>query len=162
MSEPNTVIAFDGRDEAAALTLQLIQQARQQICFFGQTLDKALFDNVVCVDAIQSFLLASPRSSLQVLLRDSELSAKQSHRLTPLIDKLSSRVTVRQCDKLHQDISQSLLLIDRTAYLQYPKPSRYQGTACVDAPGQSQQYQQLFDTVWQQGHADSFSRRLHL
>ena len=52
----DTAIPFDSREYASQYTIELIESARQEICFFGPELDSVLFNNQMLIDKLITFI----------------------------------------------------------------------------------------------------------
>jgi len=158
----DSVIYFDGRIEARQTALSLIQQAKQRICFFGNTLDKVLFGDADCVSAIQAMALSSSRAQAQFVLRDCKKASMEGHPLIPLVQKLTSRIALHQAHHDHCQLKHYMLLIDQRAFLYGSQQQTYEGRSSLNAPAETRQFQQQFDIVWDQSIPDPFTRRLSL
>ncbi len=155
-------IAFDSRDQAASLALELIAEARQEICFFGPTIDKVLLDNDAVIEKLSEFARRSPRTSIRIVVFDTRTNVSESHRLLPLAQKLTSKIKIHIASKKHRDSRHQYLLIDTNAYLYCPNAERYQGRAEKHAPAIVREYQQEFEELWNHSQPDINSRRLHI
>jgi len=157
-----TVIQFDGREQACELALSLVQQAKRQVCFFGPDLDTVLFNNIEFVTSLSEFARRNDRTVAKFVVHDTQQNATNGHRLLPLAQQLTSSLFIRTSCQQHQDLKQYFMLVDDNAYLYGQYATRYQGRAHVDDRAETRQLQQLFNTIWDQSHADVHARRLHL
>lgn len=166
MSEPiptdDSLQFFDSRDQAAALALSLISEARREICIFGTLIDPVLYDNDAVVAELSAFARRSPRSQIRIVVLDSHKNVVNSHRLLPLAQKLTSSIEIRIAAKTHQDLPHQFLLIDTRGYLYCPNAGRYEGRAKSSAPAEVRDLRQEFEQIWEQARPDINTRLLHL
>ncbi len=158
---PNRQV-IDGRQQAVAAFNQLLQRARREICFFAPSLDKCLLDNEQALATISSFARDSRFSKVRLLVHSSRDAVSQSHRLLPLAQRLSSHITIHECDRDDQDQVYLCLLVDDNATLYCSDPLRYQGYLAEADRAQNLQLRQQFEAMWARSHPDPQSRRLHL
>lgn len=158
----DNLIAFDSREQAARLALELIQGARREICFFGPQIDPVLLDNEAVIETLSEFARRSPRTRIRIVAIDTHKNVVNSHQLLPLAQRLTSTVDIHIADRKHQDLRQQFLLIDDSAYLFCPNAERYQGRAEKYAPAVVREMQQDFEEVWNHSKPDRNTRRLHL
>lgn len=156
------VMTFDSRDQAALLTAELIETARQEICFFGPIIDPVLFDNDAVSSQLSEFARRSQRTRLRFLVHDTQRNVLDSHRLLPLAQRLTSHIQIHTTHPKHQDQRSLFLLIDRRAYLYCPNAERYQGRAEMQPAAFARDLQQQFDELWNHSRPDTNTRRLHL
>lgn len=158
----DNLIAFDSREQAAQLALELIQSARREICFFGPKIDPVLFDNEAVIDSLSEFSRRSPRTQIRIVAIDTHKNVVNSHQLLPLAQKLTSSIKIHLADRKHRDLRQQFLLIDDTAYLFSPNAERYKGRVEKYAPAVVKEMQQDFEQIWNQSKPDRNTRRLHI
>lgn len=153
---------IEGRQDAVAACLQLVEQARREICFFAPSLDKHLLDNSAVLEAISRFARSSRFSQVRVLVHSTNDAISKSHQLLPLAQRLSSHIAIHQCDRDDEDQIHLCLLIDDNAVMYCSDPLRYQGYMAVDDRARNLQLKQAFDAMWARSQPDPQSRRLHI
>ena len=153
---------IDGRQQAVAACLELLEQAKREISFFAPSLDRHLFDNEAALAVISAFARDSRFSKVRLLMHSSRDAISQSHRLLPLAQRLSSHIAVHECAKEDQDQLYLCLLVDDNAALYCSDPLRYQGYIAKTDRAQNLQLRQQFDAMWARSHPDPQSRRLHI
>lgn len=158
----DSLITFDSRDQAAELTLELIEMAHQEVCFFGPIIDPVLLDNDRVIDKLSEFARRSPRTQIRVVVQDTRKNVVNSHRLLPLAQKLTSSIKIHIASQKHQELLQQFLIIDTKAYLFCPDAERYQGRVEKHAPAVVRDFLQQFEEIWSHSRPDINSRRLHL
>lgn len=160
--DDNKLITFDSREQAARLALELIEQARQEICIFGPLIDPVLFDNDAVIDKLSEFGRRSPRTRIRIVVLATQKNVVNSHRLLPLAQKLTSTIKIHIAADKHQDLRQQFMLIDGKAYLYCPVADRYQGRVENHAPAAVKEMQQEFEELWNHSKPDINTRRLNL
>lgn len=161
-AENDTLLRFDSRDQAEQLALELINQARHEVCFFGPLIDPVLFDNEAAAVALSEFARRSPRTRIRIVVQDTQKNVVNSHRLLPLAQKLTSSIEIHIASNKHHDLRQQFMLIDGRSYLFFPVAERYQGRAELNAPAAVKEMQKEFEEIWNQSKPDINTRRLNL
>lgn len=158
----DTLLTFDSREQAAKLALDLINEARLEICFFGPLIDPVLFDNDLAAEKLSEFARRSPRTRIRIVVHDTQKNVVHSHRLLPLAQKLTSSIDIHITGSKHRDLRQQYMLVDGKAYLFCPVAERYQGRAEMHAPAAVKEMQQDFEEIWNHSKPDINTRRLNL
>lgn len=158
----NRIMTFDSRDQAVSLTEQLVESARQEICFFGPNIDPVLFDNESVIRKLSDFSRRSQRTRLRLVVHDTQRNVIDSHRLLPLAQKLTSHIQIHLSHQKYQDQRSLFIVVDQQSYLYCPNSERYQGRAELQPCGYARELQKQFDKFWNQSRPDTNSRRLHL
>lgn len=161
-SETNQIIAFDGKHEAAAAALALVESAKREICFVGSQLDSVLLDNLEIIDCIKQLCISSRRTQIRFLIDESQSSIINSHRLLPLIAKLTSSISVHISSDKYQRPKNIVMLVDDSGYFRCLNNQRYQGQANMHDPLTVRELKQQFEECWNHSTADVATRRLHL
>lgn len=158
----NELIRFDSRVEAAEIALQLIRQAKREICFFGANIDPVLFDQPELIDCISEFARRSDKTSVKFVVHSSQVNVQSGHRFLPLLQRLTSSIHVHTSAKQHQKLSQMFLIVDQSGYLYCQNYQRYIGKASFHDPLEARSLKQTFDDIWDHSTVDVGTRRLHL
>ena len=156
------IIAFDGKHEAASAALALVETAQREICFMGSQLDAVLLDSPSLIDCIKQLCINSRRSQIRLLVDETQSSIINSHRLLPLISKLTSSITVNILSDKYKRPKNLLLLVDHSGYLRCLNNQRYMGQANLYDPLTVRELKQQFEECWNHSSADMATRRLHL
>lgn len=162
ISTNSELIHIDSREQARSLILRLAQQAKREICFFGGSLDPALFDTVDFVDCISEFARQSDKTSAKFVVHSIQQNIQNDHRLLSLVQRLSSSIHIHTTAKQHQSLTHMFMLIDDDAYLYCQSQQYYQGRACFYDPMEVKTLKQTFSEIWDQSIADTCTRRLYL
>lgn len=153
--------SVNGLAEAQQQVLELLGQCRRDICFVGSEID-VLLDTPEIVALIKDKLITNPRMQLRLLVDDSSSSIRRSHRLLPLIQKLTSSVSVRLTPARFQQPTHIALIVDESGYLRCLNNQRYQGRASCHAPLEARELQAQFERIWDDAIPDPATRRLSL
>ena len=158
----NQLIRIDNREQVRTLALELAQQARREICFFGNTIDPVLFDDDSFIDCLSEFARRNDKTMVKFLVHSTRTNIQNGHRVIPLAQRLTSSITIRTTAKQHHDLVQMFMLVDTNSYLYCQNYQRYQGRACFYDPAQVRSLKHTFDDMWNHGSVDGSMRRLHL
>jgi len=161
-SDADPTIYFDGREQATALALQLIQQARREICFFGANIDAVLFDHIETLDCMSEFARRSDRTSIKLVVHSTQKNIQNSHGIIPLVQRLTSSIHIHTTDRQHHDLNQMFLLIDDDAYLYCQHNDAYEGRASLDDRQEVRSLKQTFASIWDHSVNDVNTRRLNI
>jgi hypothetical protein len=155
-------IPFDSREYASQYTIELIESARQEICFFGPELYSVLFNNQIVIDKLIAFINQSQRCGIRFLVHGTQQTTAQRHLLIPLAQRLSSKIQIHIADKQDQKSRYMYLLIDNKAFLYCPNSVRYEGIVDFDAVRQVSNRKKDFEDMWSRSQFDLNTRRLQL
>lgn len=158
----NRIIAFDGKHEAAAAALALVETAQREICFLGSDMDIVLLDNPAVIERLKQLCINSHRSQIRLLVDETQSSVINSHRLLPLISKLTSSISVHILSEKNQRPKNIVMLADHSGYLRCLNNQRYQGQANLHDPLTIRELKQHFEECWNHSSADVATRRLHI
>ena len=158
----DTAIPFGSREYASQYTIELIESARQEICFFGPELDSVLFNNQMVIDKLITFINQSQRCTVRLLVHNTRQSTAQRHLLIPHAQRLSSKIQIHIADRQDQKLRHMSLLVDKKAFLYCPNANRYEGVVDFDATGQVSNRKKDFDDMWARSEFDLNTRRLQL
>jgi hypothetical protein len=161
-NDANQVIHFDSREQATSLALQLIQQARREICFFGDNIDAVLFDHSDVLNALSEFARQSERTSIKFVIHSSKKNLQNSHGFIPLAQRLTSSIELHTTSQQHHDLKQMFLTIDDEGYLYCRNNEIYTGRACFNDRQEVRGLKQSFSEIWNHSVNDINTRRLSL
>lgn len=158
----DNLIRFDSREQAARLALELIQNARREICFFGPHIDPVLLDNSEVIEALSAFSRHSRRTQVRIAVIDTQKNVVNSHQLLPLAQRLTSSIRIHLADRKHHDLRHQFILVDGRSYLFCPNAERYRGRVEKAAPAVVKEMQQEFEEIWNLSKPDRNTRRLDI
>jgi predicted GNAT family N-acyltransferase len=143
-------VKFDSLPETVAATLQLIAQARRQVCIYSRDLEYSLYGRSEIVEALKRFAVQSRDGGVQIVVQDTIAVRSQSHPLLDLAQRLPSffefRTPVEAEDLQYASV---FLANDRDGYLFRLLGSRYEGDWSPAAPARTRQLAEEFDRIWQ-------------
>jgi hypothetical protein len=145
---------FSTPDQARALLLSLLQQARRSLCLFTPDLEPWLYNHNLIQDSCRAFLLGHPHNQLRILLRDSSRAVRDGHRLLALSRRLSSNLHIRKLHPEYPAEEVAFLLADDRGLLLRPEPDQYAGYALFNDPGRTRLRQTQFDQAWESSVLD--------
>lgn len=155
-------IRFEDREHARTIALELVQLAKRQVCIFGQDIDHNLFDTTEFVECISQLARKSHHVHIKIIAHDTRVNIQNGHRLIALRQRLSSSIHIRNTDSQHQDLQQTMLLIDDFAYLFIPRATRYEGRASHYDRLEVREQQSLFNDLWDLATPDVRVRTLSI
>ncbi len=161
-SDTDKTIHFASREQATDLALQLVQQARREICFFGPHIDDVLFDHVEILDCISEFARSSERKQIKFVVHSTQKNVQSSHGILPLVQRLTSSIHIHTTAQQHHDLSQMFLIIDDDAYLYCKNHEIYSGRASLNDRQEVRALKQTFSEIWNHSVNDINTRRLHI
>ncbi len=156
------LIQFDGRESAQSLALQLAQQARREICFFGQSIDPVLFDNSAMIDCLSEFARRNDKTVIKFVVDNTQNNVANGHRLLPLAQRLTSSIHIHSTAPQHKNENQMFMLVDDSAYLYCPNRQRYSGKACLHDVLTVRNLKQDFTEIWNHSNVDINARQIHI
>ncbi|MBE0440055.1 MAG: hypothetical protein IBX57_09940 [Gammaproteobacteria bacterium] len=156
------LIQFDGRESAQSIALQLAQHARREICFFGQSIDPVLFDNMTMVDCLSEFARRNNKTIIKFVVDSTQHNVATGHRLLPLAQRLTSSIHIHLTAPQHKNANQMFMLVDDSGYLYCPNRLRYQGKACLHDVMTARNLKQDFSEIWNHSSVDINARQIHI
>lgn len=148
LGETNELQRFSTPDQARALLLAMLQQARRSICLFTPDFEPWLYNHSLIQDACRNFLIGHPHNRLRILLRDSSRAVKDGHRLLTLSRRLSSNMHIRKIHPDYHGDEIAYALTDDRGLLIRPEQDQYAGYALFNDPGRARLRQSQFDQAW--------------
>lgn len=158
----STLIQFDSRESAQSIALQLVQTARRQICFFGQSLDPVLFDNKEMIECLSEFARRNRNTNVKFVVDNTQTNVANGHRLFPLARRLTSSIHIHTAARQHQNQNHMFLLVDNSTYLYCPNQVRYVGRASLHDALTVRNLKHDFDEIWNHSSVDSNARQIQL
>jgi hypothetical protein len=145
---------FSHPDQARAHTLAMLQQARHSINLYSPDLEPWLYNHSAVEQALRTFLLASPRNRLRILLKDSSRAIKEGHRLIALARRLPSNCQIRKLNPHYPIDDHCALLIDECGVLLRTGADPYNGYVLYNEPARLRQRLELFTQSWESSISD--------
>lgn len=162
LGEPTPLQRFSLASEACGHALALLQQASRSLCIYSDDLDPWLYNSRAVQDACISFLLASPKNRLRILIRDSSRLIRDGHRLLNLSRKLPSSCQIRKMNPDYPAEETAFLLADSRAVLMRLDAGETAGYVIYEDKGRGRQCQAQFDQTWETSVSDPNLRSMLL
>ncbi len=161
-SGPVCTQQLQGQNELKQTALQLFRQLGRHIRLYSTDFEPWLYSHTDMANACKDFLLAHENNRLHILLRDSRRLTEDSHRLLPLIERISSRAEIRLTHPDYEIHPGCWLTCDETALLLRQRPDPYQGQLFLGQPARARPYNEQFDAMWALARPDINLRRMTL
>lgn len=157
------LVDVESLDQARALTLRLIAQARRELCLYTHDLDALLYDTADALQAIKAFALSGREAQVRVLLHDPVPAVRNGHGLIALAHRLPSRISLRVVgEDPDTQYAGAFLSEDSGGYLFRPVGTRFDGEGDLHGPGRQRQLQGYFVQVWERAAPSPELRPVHL
>ena len=142
--------------------LQLVQQAHKHIRIFSQSLLPDLYNDQHLCEELFGFAISKPSAHIQVLVRDIEPLAQNSHQLHELSLRLPSHIEIRKLNEESTTPHLEFMLADKLGVLYQQDTRRLHGYMVQHAPLEAAELADQFDQLWLSGKPDPALRRLHI
>ncbi|MDH5601854.1 MAG: acyltransferase [Gammaproteobacteria bacterium] len=155
-------ISLSHRDEVKIINVALAQQSSRNIDIISKHLDPGVFDNSDFIAAIKQLSISSKFTKIRILINDSDPMIKNGHRLTELIQQLTSSIEVRKISEEYKSYNEAFCLYDGKGVIYLRYADRYDGFANFNRPRLATELSNFFNEVWEHSSPDSNLRRLHI
>ncbi len=159
---PATTRMLHSQDEIRQHSQQLLQQARHVVRIYSPDLEPWLYSNDPMVEQCKDFLLRQESGRLLILLHDSRRLLAESHRLLPLIERLSSRAQIRLIHPEHEVHPDRWLSVDEHSLLLRKTSAPFQGQLFCGQPARVRPHIEQFEAMWAVSRTDINLRRMTL
>lgn len=147
--------------EVREFSLAAITAARRELRVFTRDLEATLYAHPGVIDALRQFATSGRGPQVRILVIEPERLLGNGHALLPLAQRLSSVFALRTpVDPEDRQAAEGYLVADETAYVFRPLATRFEGSACLDAPARARQLAQAFDRRWERARVLSEWRAL--
>lgn len=144
------ITEFKNLEESLSATLELINNARRQICLYTPDLEPLLYGRTDVIEAIKQFAINSSGGNVSIILQDTLLARSQPHLLIDLAQRLPSAILLRtpiEADDLQYP--SAYLINDDDGYLFRQQSSHQRGVWSPNLPARNRQLSEQFERVWQ-------------
>lgn len=162
LGKTDQLLEVDLKEDLQQLILTMSQQAKQRILIFSHHLEHSLFDNDELYEAIKLLAIKNQRTHIHILLQDINSITIKDHRLLKLARRISSHISIKLAAKEHQDIFETFMIFDNSAYILLTHPERYDALGNFYGPLKTGHLSEQFEELWQRATVDSSLRRLSL
>ena len=152
----------DSRSEVAGVAQRLAEQAQRLLLLHTENLSPEIYDRPAFLDAVRAFARRHGQSRFLILVQDARQAVQRGHRLIELSRQLNSTIEFRRPAHEYRHFHETFLLADTTGYLHRQIATRYEGTACFNAPGKAADREKYFMEVWERSEPELELKRLHL
>lgn len=154
LGEQRDLIRIEGIDALRSHSLALLQQAQSRLCIYSSDLEAWLYNHSCIQQACSAFLLAHPKNTLRILLRDTTRIARDGHTLLTLSHRLSSRCSIRKVNTAHDYAEDAWLIADDCGLLARKAEQLHKGVVYYHDPARVQQSQRVFNAMWDVSQSD--------
>lgn len=147
--------------EVREFSLAAITAARRELRVLTRDLEATLYAHPGVIDALRQFATSGRGPQVRILVIEPERLQGDGHALLPLAQRLSSVFALRTpVDPEDRQVAEGYLVADETAYVFRPLATRFEGSACLEAPARARQLAQAFDRRWERARVLSEWRAL--
>lgn len=154
LGEQRDLIKVDGMDAVRSHSLALLQQAQQHLCIYSPDLESWLYNHSCVQQACSKLLLAHPKNTLRILLRDTSRIVRDGHTLLSLSQRLSSRCIIRKVNVDHDYAQDAWLIADDCGLLVRKAEQLHKGVVYYNDPARAKQSQREFNAMWNVSQSD--------
>lgn len=149
---------FETRSECAEAILELIGSTRRELLILAPTLEPEFLARIEVIEAVKHLALGGRGVSVRMLAQnDARLGG---HRALPLIQRLSSRITVNRQDEDVEFQPQVIWIGDGRLFLHRKQEARHEGHLDLSNPAKARRHRTAFEHLWIRSRADPETRRL--
>ncbi|MDD1621995.1 MAG: GNAT family N-acetyltransferase [Methylococcaceae bacterium] len=150
-------------ESALAATLQLIMNARRQLCIYSRDLEYWLYGQNDIVEALKQFALRNRNATVQIIIQDPASLQSQTHPVLELAQKLPSYFLIRApLETEDLQYLSAFVINDFDGYLFRLQGNRYEGHWSPNLPARNRQLREEFERVWQRSRPCTEFRALGL
>jgi len=162
LGESTALLALSSAEDNFDVALHLVRQARREVYVVTHDLDPAVFSQEAFVEALSAFARQSRYAHARFLIRSSERAVKEGHRLIPLAQRLSSRISLHNPGFEHRDFVEAFMVVDGIGYIRRQLADRFEGEASFKAPIKGRDLRDQFLEMWERSTPDPQLRRLQI
>lgn len=152
----------EGSEAFASAAAEICASARFNIDILSHELAPELWAAGDVVDAIRQTIVERPRAQVRILINDPRRVAIAGSRLIDLSQVLTTAITVRGMNRMHQDFRMEVLLGDDSLSLVRDPADRLDALCCHDNRVEVKTRRERFDVWWDAAAEVPGLRRLHL
>ncbi len=157
-------VSIESAEENRNAAISLVSQARHTINIFSQELDEKLYDNEAFEKHIFELATRHRSVEIRILVQDSSLAIRNSHRLVKLAQRLTSSILIKKPARQFKDTQSAFLTVDGIGMLyRIQGGSRnYKASVNFMSPQRTGKLDDFFTEVWEQSDPDPQVRRLFM
>ena len=157
------IAELKGLEDTQAAIIQLVSNARRQICVYSPDLELVMYGRPEIIEALKQFAINSGGGNVMIIVQDTMTARNQPHPLIDLAQRLPSVFSLRtpvEADDLQYP--SAYLINDRNGYLFRQQSSHYIGVWSPTLPSRNRQLMEEFERVWQRSQTCTEFRALGL
>lgn len=153
---------IDNSNEQAEAIIELSARATKRILIFSHELEPVYYDQPAFIANCKDMLLRHPHCHVKILIQQNENLKKMEHRFIELMHRLASRIELKLCHEDYRTHPETFMLVDDRGVFLKRTPGRTPATVDFDNRRLNDEYQRLFNTVWDQSDLDTSLRQLSI
>ncbi|MEX0604211.1 MAG: GNAT family N-acetyltransferase [Marinobacter sp.] len=153
---------FDSEADLVALSDSMVNQARQRLWLYDQTLRHDLYDRHRFREILSTLARGHRLSDVRLLIHDDKPLVKRRHQIVELMRRLPSKIQLRLVNPGHPCESQPFMLADRSAMVYRHGFDAAEGFANFSAQGHVKRLADNFQRMWDAGRPSLELRQLPL
>lgn len=162
LGETADIMRLHSLDDFRLADLRMIQQARRSICLLTPDLEPSRFDNEEFLEALSAFVRSHPRATARIVVGDPLLCVQTGHGIIRLMQRLSSKISIRQADPDRYDGKDAFLVADGTGIVRRQGLDSYAGYVDAKSLSTAPTLVRQFDELFEFGKEIADFRRLAL
>ena len=155
-------VTIESRDENRLATIKISQQCRNSIEIVSRELDSPVYDTPEFTDTVRNIGLENHHARIRIIVMDSRVIIKHSHRLLNLAMDLSTFIDIRKPSIEYTSFNEALFLADGCAYIHRLKNDRYEATVNFNDRRTTKYLLDHFNEMWSKSLSDVNLRKLHI
>jgi hypothetical protein len=148
--------------EQAEAIIKLSAKARKRIFIFSHELEPALYDQPEFIANCKDLVLRHPQCHIRILIQQNENLKKMDHRFLELMHRLASRIELKLCHEDYRTHPETFMLVDDQGVFLKRTPGRTIATVDDNNRRLNDEYQRIFNAVWDQSDYDISLRLLSI
>lgn len=155
-------VTIESREENRLATIKISLQCRNSIEIVSRELDSPIYDTPEFIDSVRKFVLENHHARMRIIVLDSRVIIKQSHRLVNLAMDLSTFIDIRKPSVEYASFNEALFLADECGYIHRLKSDRYEATVNFNDRRTTKYLLDHFNEMWSKSLSDTNLRKLHI
>lgn len=155
-------LRLEERDDLISACQKISSQAKFRLYIVSRDLEPAVFDNECYCNAVKQLAMRSQKSTIRILIQNSEHMIKNGHCLIELSQRLSSYIDIRIQGPDFREFNEAWLIADNCGLIRRPLADHFKGKCHFNSPREVQERSKQFSLMWDNSVADPNLRRLHL
>lgn len=155
-------VIIESREENCFATLRMIQRCRNSVEIISRELDSQIYDTQEFIDGIRHIVLENYHARIRIIVMDSKVIIKQSHRLVNLAMELSTFIEIRKPGPEYNGFNEAVFIADGCGYIHRLKSDRYEASVNFNDRRATRPLLDHFNEMWSKSLSDMNLRKLHI